>query len=152
MSFKPVSDSFHASILTVLQTQSPIEKILMAAFFNSKKFVIVPPDEKPEGEGLFVFPQRELGPYRADFIIKGVGYISGKKVYPPNKKVYIAVECDGAEFHSTDFAKQHDKKRDAYFLSKGIKTFRYTGSEIFQMADHIVKDLAVHLNGEIFRA
>lgn len=148
MSFKQVGASFACQVNVDFKTESPIEKLLLFAFLRNKEFVLVDKVE-PTGAGLFIYPQKEVGPYRADFIIEGVGYKSGKRVFPPNKTVSIAVECDGAEFHVA--GNEHDQKRDKYFAEQGIKTFRYTGSEIYNSGDLIASDIAAYLNGEIFR-
>jgi very-short-patch-repair endonuclease len=42
----------------------------------------------------------------------------------------LAIECDGAAFHSSKKAKAHDRKRDAYLRSIGWKTLRFSGSTI----------------------
>ncbi|MCY9007217.1 endonuclease domain-containing protein [Peribacillus frigoritolerans] len=42
----------------------------------------------------------------------------------------LAIECDGAAFHSSKKAKAHDRKRDAYLRSIGWKTLRFSGSKI----------------------
>jgi hypothetical protein len=152
MAFQPIRNQALAALQTTINTESPIEKTMMAAFLKNKKFTIIGGEDKPEGEGFFVFPQKELGSYRADFIIKAVGYMGANRIWPPNKKVYINVECDGAEFHTTAEQKAHDKRRDDYFRSKGMRTFRFTGSEIYKNSDLIVSDLAAHLANEVFNA
>lgn len=42
----------------------------------------------------------------------------------------LAVECDGAEFHSSAKAVEHDKRRDRFCATQGIAVMRFTGAEI----------------------
>ena len=152
MAFQPISNSVPSALQVSVSVQSPIEGKMMLALMENKKFTIVKDGDSPEGEGFFVMPQKTLGPYRADFIIKAVGYPLGKRVWPPKKKVYIAVECDGAEFHTSPEQKSKDRERDKHFSSKGIKTFRFTGSEIHQNSSLIARDLASHLENEVWKS
>lgn len=45
------------------------------------------------------------------------------------------VECDGAEFHSTEAQKRRDREKDAAAKSAGIDVFRFTGSDLFRSAE-----------------
>lgn len=116
---------------TVLCIESPIENMLLNKLVRDPRFTLVRQGE-PQGEGLFIYPQMQVGPYRADFIIVGIGYGDVVRVWPPNMLGVIAVECDGHEFHSHEVDVEHDRKRDEYFLSKGIKTIRFKGAQIYR--------------------
>lgn len=61
--------------------------------------------------------QVPVGAYRADVIIEARGRL-------------LAVECDGAAFHTSDDAVAHDRRRDRYFATQDIFVMRFTGSEI----------------------
>lgn len=65
--------------------------------------------------GLFPQFQYEIGKYRADFAFEDIK---------------LVVECDGAEWHSTDEQKKNDKERDEYMINLGWKVLRFSGSEI----------------------
>lgn len=46
------------------------------------------------------------------------------------------IECDGAEFHSTPAQIANDRRKDAATKAAGIELLRFTGSDIYQTADH----------------
>lgn len=133
-----------------IRTESPIEKLMLSYFMRNKRFVLVPKDQTPEGEGFFIYPQYEFGPFRADFLIHAVGYPHGMRVWPPKSEVKVVIECDGAMFHSTPDQKEHDAKRDKYFADRGIRTFRLTGAEIHKYGDNLVTDIENHLDNEVW--
>ncbi len=129
--------------------ESPIEGMFFNALMDSRRFILVKHGEQPQGEGFFIFPQYEVGNFRADFIIKAYGWNNEPRVWPPKRQVTICVECDGAEFHKD---KARDKARDAYFKTQGIETIRFTGSTIHKMADWCVKHVIEHLENALWRA
>lgn len=88
---------------------------------------------EPVGAGYFLYPQYEIQPYRLDFLIKVRTFNGPIKVWPPRLSLDLCVECDGAEFHTTPEQKAYDKRRDNYLLTKGIKTLRLTGTEIYKL-------------------
>jgi hypothetical protein len=63
-----------------------------------------------------ITPQVGLRPYRADFIIRGVG------------RPFV-VECDGRDFHNSRDDAARDEDIEHRF---GLKTFRLTGREIWK--------------------
>ena len=72
-------------------------------------------------------PQCPVGKYKVDFGIR----------YPLYNRIgnygFLAVECDGHDFHEkTKEQAAHDKKRDRFITSQGWQVFRFTGSEIFK--------------------
>jgi|GEM_PF-6981979 len=86
-------------------------------------------------DGLAVFPQHCIGRYRVDFGI-------GPRGVP--ERVFMAVECDGHDFHErTKEQASHDRSRDRALLALGIPTMRFTGSEIwnkgYECADEVWK-------------
>lgn len=72
-----------------------------------------------------IFSQVSIAPYIVDFMFlyrhRRSGEICG-----------IVVECDGHEFHErTKEQAAHDKSRDRFLQTEGLKVLRFTGSEIW---------------------
>lgn len=134
----------------VRYTESPIEGKILYAIRRDKRFVFVRDGDQPQGEGYFIMPQVEMGGYRVDFLIKAVGYPQGLRLWPPSSEHYFIIECDGRAFHTSDEDIAYDKKRDEYFESKGIRTLRYTGSQIVCDADWCVDNIAHILEQAVF--
>jgi len=42
----------------------------------------------------------------------------------------IAIECDGAAYHSSPKQKSHDRKKDQYLRKNGYTVLRFTGRQI----------------------
>lgn len=77
-------------------------------------------------QGVFVFAQAPIGPYRVDFLV-------GALEAPDDKIAWVVVECDGHDFHEkTKEQAQRDKKRDRYLAGYGYHVLRFTGSEIYR--------------------
>ncbi len=148
---KPLSHSLNRVIATVKHTESPIEVQLFRQLMATPPYVLCEEDVQPVGEGLFIFPQRQVGKYRADFIIQGVGYIAMNRVWPPKLRATMAVECDGREYHSSAEQLAHDKARDEYFLSLGIKTLRFKGEEINRNVKFCVDQITHFMDLEMKR-
>jgi very-short-patch-repair endonuclease len=75
-----------------------------------------------------VFIQHEIGDYRADFAVCLAGICGGK-----HRTAWIAVECDGHEFHERTKAQAaRDKARDRAITQAGFRILRFTGSEIYR--------------------
>ncbi len=53
----------------------------------------------------------------------------------------VAVELDGHEWHKTKEQRQRDAKRDRWFNARGVRTLRWTGSEVAADPQACVKDL-----------
>lgn len=130
---------------TVLHIESPIEQLLLSKMIRDLRFTLVNEGE-PDGEGLFIYPQMQIGPYRADLLIKGRGYHTVSRVWPPKATGILAVECDGKGFHTSPEQVEHDQKRDEYFKSKGIKTIRFTGAEINRDVSFCIDCIAHEIN------
>jgi very-short-patch-repair endonuclease len=72
---------------------------------------------------------------QVDFSVNGRNYRAEIFIEFKNPKRKILVECDGHDFHEkTKEQVQKDKQRDRDFLSAGIITLRFTGSEIWKNA------------------
>lgn len=130
------------ALQSIPYSESPIETKLFHALLRNPPFVLCGPDADPTGEGYFIFPQHQIGQYRADFIIKANGYLPAQRVWPPRLSTTIAIECDGHEFHSTEEQKIYDKTRDQYFLSQNIKTIRFSGAQIHANVNFCVDQIA----------
>lgn len=77
------------------------------------------------GDTLTVTPQKQIGPYRVDFLLES-GECPG---------VNLVVECDGHDFHErTKEQAARDRSRDRDLQAKGYIILRFTGSEIYRDA------------------
>lgn len=141
---KPLSDIIPATILARENTESPIEVLLFDEMMRHG-FVLCGSADTPTGAGYFLFPQHHVGPYRADFIIRMIGYPSGARVWPPRLQSVLCVECDGDEFHRTAEQKEYDAGRDRFFHSHGIPTLRFSGSLIHKNASFCVDEIVTKL-------
>lgn len=67
--------------------------------------------------------------YRVDFLLGVVRADKGER----RSEHWIAVECDGHDYHErTKEQARRDKSRDRSLMALGIKTMRFTGSEIWR--------------------
>lgn len=123
---------------------------MLSAFANSRRFIIVMEDNVPEGAGYFIYPQKEIGPYRADFYIEAVGWGRGGQVWPPNVIRKLVVECDGHDYHSTHEQIKYDNRRDEYMKEKGIDVLRFTGTEIVQQEATLAKEISKYLDNMMY--
>lgn len=83
---------------------------------------------------IIVQQQKQIGPYRADFLLS--------MVYKEEQIAMLVVECDGHDFHErTKEQAARDRKRDRWFTQHSLSFLRFTGSEIhrnpFQCTDEI---------------
>lgn len=82
--------------------------------------------EMPDRFAATIWFQVKIGNYTADFVI-------GYRRYPDDDVSWIAIECDGHDFHErTKEQAAHDRARDRHFQSLGLNVFRFTGSEIWK--------------------
>jgi very-short-patch-repair endonuclease len=91
-----------------LATESPIEETLAGAIRGWIDH---------HGVRAFVQTQARVGPFRADILVT----VDSRK---------LAVECDGAEFHSSAEQVTRDKRRDRFFVARGVSVMRFCGHEI----------------------
>lgn len=69
-------------------------------------------------------PQKKVGKYIVDFVISVLDERTGKRHF-------LAVECDGHEFHErTKEQAKKDRSRDRHLQDLGFTVYRFTGSEI----------------------
>lgn len=84
-------------------------------------------------------PQKEIGPYRADFLVWGAHPEVGTG---PR----VVVECDGHDFHErTKEQARHDKQRDRTMQRDGLTVFRFTGSEIYSDPEVCAREVITHV-------
>ena len=146
---KTLGDCVQRIADTQIYIESPIEQKLLINLMRDKRFTIVKEGEAT-GQGYFIYPQMQVGNYRADFIIKASGYQGNNRVWPPNSHAAIAVECDGKEFHTSPEDVEYDRQRDEFFLTKGIKTLRFSGSIITRRPDYCIECIAHELEQAVF--
>jgi len=115
--------------------ESPIERALavavclLAGIRGYGQRVVWKGDALPESaidgrDVLRIAPQYSIGKYRVDLLV-GFSGAGGLDVG------YIAVECDGHDFHEkTKEQAQRDKSRDRELSSRLARVVRFTGSEI----------------------
>jgi very-short-patch-repair endonuclease len=129
--------------------ESPIERMLLAMMFDTQRHFpdgieisnapialdALPP---PLGNGVRIFLQAKVGPYRADFLFdwnKG-----------PRRRLLV-VELDGHDFHEkTKEQALRDKQRDRYFVMQGLELLRFAGSEVYADADQVGAEIWTHLH------
>lgn len=117
----------------ILISESPIETKLLKEIIKLKDTYDFEIDTQVE----FTVNSRN---YRAEIFIEF-------KDEQGNKRK-ILVECDGHDFHEkTKDQAQKDKQRDRDFLSAGIITLRFTGSEIWKNAKDCAEEIFQTYNG-----
>ena len=146
---KSLGESVQRIAETQMYIESPIEQQMLIGFMRDKRFTLVKGGEAT-GQGYFIYPQMQVDSYRADFIVKASGYKGGQRIWPPNSHAVIAVECDGREFHTSPEDVEYDRIRDAYFLSKGIDTMRFSGSIITRDINYCIDCIAHSLEQAVF--
>lgn len=86
-------------------------------------------------------PQVDVGPYRVDFL-----FARGRYKEPVS---LIAAECDGHDFHEkTKDQVSRDKARDRELMARGIRVFRFSGSDIWRDAGGCVDQILSVLEKE----
>ena len=53
----------------------------------------------------------------------------------------LAFELDGKEFHGTQAAFAHDRKRDRDLAALGIETYRFTALEVMQQRERVGREI-----------
>lgn len=91
-------------------------------------------------EGTEIFPQAQIGKYRADFLIVSK-FVCGPTIH------HVVVECDGHDFHEkTKEQAARDKARDRDMATLGCHVLRFTGSEIYRDADRCAAQVSEFLH------
>ena len=80
--------------------------------------------------------------YETHVQVSADGFKIDISVLSRDKKKYIlAVECDGAQYHSSDYAKDRDFNRQAILENKGWTFFRIWSSDWNMKKDSVLNDL-----------
>ena len=76
------------------------------------------------------------------------GYFVDVAVKDPDKDgmYLLAVECDGATYHSDKYARDRDRLKDEVLKRRGWQVFRIWSTDWFKNRDAVVKRLLVKLN------
>jgi very-short-patch-repair endonuclease len=99
--------------------KSPIEQLFYATF-SCQKII---------GSDLRIIPQKKIGEYIVDFLIKAYNP-QNSETFPKVFKEVI-VELDGHEFHEmTEKERRYEKARDRFLQKQGYKVFHFTGKEV----------------------
>jgi hypothetical protein len=123
--------------------ESPIERPVLAALLTGRYqgYHAIPPhvhnaktDPFAPQVDIFIVPQMAFLRFRVDFMLV---------LLTPWGRKFIAVECDGADYHQ-DVSKE--RKRDGYLASWDILTFRLTGKDIVADPHHAVQGIIGHAN------
>jgi len=77
----------------------------------------------PERSKVFMSAQVKIGKWRSDFIVSAYGE---SPFYP----VTYAIECDGAEFHSTPAQMDRDHRKEFDLRGHLVRTIRFSGKRI----------------------
>lgn len=127
-----------------LLCESPIERMLLAALIYalnhesshevhaySRPFKVQKQPFAPF-EGIFFCPQGRVGAFRSDFLFRIVGTrVNGELI-----DKWLAVECDGHDFHErTKEQARRDRSRDREMTALGVTVMRFTGQEIHRSAE-----------------
>ncbi|HET7540706.1 MAG TPA: DUF559 domain-containing protein [Polyangiaceae bacterium] len=124
--------------LPALGSESPLEAMLLEAFFTSGLFErLVVPSDVVVGSGPFglllqqvTIPSIEKR-YRLDFAIMNTA-----------EGLYLAVEVDGHQWHeATPYQVQSDKSRDRKLTAAGWQVLRFTGMEVHRDAAACVREV-----------
>ena len=124
--------------LADLGSESPLEAMLLEAFFDSGFFErLEVPSDVVVGSGPFgLLLQQVTVPsidkrYRLDFAIIDAA-----------ESLYLAVEVDGHQWHeATPHQVQSDKSRDRKLTAAGWQVLRFTGSEVYKNAAACVREV-----------
>lgn len=139
--FEMISVSFEENFRWVAEfCESPIERLMLLGLmadsqvghpfrveaFRSRESGDLQKVSIWEQSGLWLLPQINIGPYRADLVLVN-------NLLRPRQ--IIIIECDGHHFHEkTKEQAARDKQRDRYFFCEGYTVLHFTGSEIYRDA------------------
>lgn len=92
-----------------------------------------------ESNKVAVFPQVKIGQFRVDFLCALPMFLIKEDRFSCQ---YLAVECDGHDFHEkTKEQAARDKARDRALLINGVPSMRFSGSEIWRDVFACVKSV-----------
>lgn len=117
------------------QCESAIEQALCFEMFERLQLQPDPLGRQISPGAAFLSAQQEIGPYRVDFLIVALD--------PARRApLRLAIECDGAEYHTADVDKERDAERDRWMRARGFVVSRFTGSEIWTNTDKVIAAIA----------
>lgn len=143
--------------------KSPIEQYFLAAMIYIVKDrymdVVVAGEslylEKDAISSFYIYPQKQIGDFRVDFLLSMYEIQSTPQDNPKHKESFkikdeskLVVECDGHDFHEkTKKQASCDKKRDRTLQACGFPVFRYSGSDIYKNAIKCANECMDYLMG-----
>lgn len=89
-----------------------------------------------------IVPQAAFGPFRVDFLVRGVGR--------QRSKFECIVECDGHEWHASEDQRASDLRREGAIrdlTGKHHAFIRFTGSSIYRDADKCAAEIVRRVRG-----
>lgn len=117
--------------------ESPIEELMLVALGfmvirGHEGFPVI--HDLTSGEPwpkkhIVIVPQFAFARYRLDFLVT-VG------------KQWLAIECDGADYHTSPDQRTRDRLRDDYLRDLGIPTIRYSGAWLKRNGAKIADEVA----------
>lgn len=138
----------HAFTRILLETESPIEAMLLSALFEEAAF-----DEaafrsahahKHFGrsvERTEIAAQFQVDNFRCDFAVW--------RNHQNGTVTRLIVECDGHDFHErTKEQARRDRSRDRILTARGWRVLRFTGSEIYRSAEKCAAEIAQMLEND----
>jgi hypothetical protein len=117
--------------------ESPIEEMMLVALGfmviqGHEGFPVIHDLSSGEpwpNKNIVIVPQFAFARYRLDFLVT-VG------------KRWLAVECDGADYHALPAQRIRDRNRDDYLRDLGIPTIRYSGAWLKRNGAKIADEVA----------
>lgn len=90
-------------------------------------------DDLASNNTAYIFQQVDANRYRLDFLLSmRMRNMRDEETRKKSLIKYLAIECDGHDFHEkTKEQAIRDKSRDRFLLINGIPSMRFTGSEIW---------------------
>lgn len=79
-------------------------------------------------------PQKQIGPYRVDFLITRFAYeLTKTRGEEMRRRNRLIIECDGFEYHDADKKRASaDRSRDRELQSQGFHVFRFSGAQLYR--------------------
>lgn len=116
--------------------ESPIETVFGTAFlFLHPEVQLCPQSMRRDLTRIALIPQYAWRRYRIDWAICAADESTPR----------VFVECDGAEFHSTDEQLARDRRKDADAKAAGIEMLRFSGRNIVKNYDACAKIAMAHI-------
>lgn len=143
----PIEKIFYTAVCTILETNYPYQEIAGQLLLGNRRDVWIEP-------GIEIIPQKEIGPYRVDFVLSYRGDCQLKdtehlRTVPEKPFKEIVVELDGHAFHDRNARQRsYEKKRDRFLQKRGYEVFHYTGSDVVANPFKVAIECLARLTGE----